>query len=312
MSTSVLNPQDTTPAYSSHQSTTTTPATTTATRPPPSGDVRATLNFYKPSTTTGEAPYHYVHDPPPGVPKSSFATGPHEVLIRDLRGQESAFKLDTQAFQPVPSTPSSEKLFTDEAAVTSTYYDEVRKLLLDTLPGAKEVMIFDHTIRRTTPDAPRTPVFVVHVDQTHEAGYKRVQRHASADTIKEVLENGVRARIINVWRPIGGPVYKHPLALADSRSVPEDEVVSVRHIYPDHEGATMGVKFGGESQKWWYWSGMGVDDVVLIKCWDSDTVVGGGAEGKKGRTPHAAFEHPGSREEDPGRASIEVRCLVIG
>jgi hypothetical protein len=55
------------------------------------------------------------------------------------------------------------------------------------------------------------------------------------------------------------------------------------------------------------------EEVLLIKCFDTDTVVGGGAEGRRGRTPHSAFVHPGTpAEKKGGRESIEVRCLVIG
>lgn len=115
-----------------------------------------------------------------------------------------------------------------------------------------------------------------------------------------------------MWRPINGPVVDNPLALADSRSVKDEDVLSVRHIYPDREGGTLTVRYHPE-QKWWYWSGQRNDEVVLIKCFDTDTKVGGGSEGRRGRTPHTAFEHPGTPEEKRnGRESIEVRCLVIG
>lgn len=138
-----------------------------------------------------------------------------------------------------------------------------------------------------------------------------MRRHLTEERANEVLEKGIRTRIINVWRPINGPIEDHPLAFADSSTVEEKDVVPVRHIYPDREGETCAVHHNPE-QKWWYWSRQKNDEVLLIKCSDTDTNVGGGAPGKKGRTPHTAFEHPGTPAGAKGRESIEVRCLVIG
>ena len=43
------------------------------------------------------------------------------------------------------------------------------------------------------------------------------------------------------------------------------DVDSVRHIYPEHEGTRVDVRFGGVVQKWWYLRGVGIDDVLLIE-----------------------------------------------
>lgn len=53
--------------------------------------------------------------------------------------------------------PAKEKLFVDDAAVRDGYYKEVEDALRKTHKGVKKVYIFDHTIRRRTPDAPRQP-----------------------------------------------------------------------------------------------------------------------------------------------------------
>ena len=117
----------------------------------------------------------------------------------------------------------------------------------------------------------------------------------------EELKNG-RVRLINVWRPLNGPVVASPLAYADSRSVPDEDIVPVEHRYPHRTGETAGVKFTPKGQ-WYYWSGMGNDERILLQCYDSQD----GA-----RTPHSAFVDPRTKEEWPGRESIEVRTLVFG
>ena len=67
----------------------------------------------------------------------------------------------------------------------------------------KKVAIFDHTIRRRTPGSARSPVQLVHVDQTPRAAEARVRRHLPEDEVEELLKG--RYKIINVWRPIENP-----------------------------------------------------------------------------------------------------------
>ena len=109
-----------------------------------------------------------------------------------------------------------------------------------------------------------------------------------------------------MWRPINGPVQSFPLAFADSGSVADEDLVGIEHRYPDRNGETAGVKFS-ERQEWWYWSGMGDGERLLLKCFDSDEVVGG-----RGRVPHSAFVDPRTPVGARGRESIEVRALVFG
>jgi hypothetical protein len=138
----------------------------------------------------------------------------------------------------------------------------------------------------------------VYVDQTFAAGISRVRHHASEDADR--LLKG-RAHIINVWRPIGNPVAHHPLAVADWRSLdPQKDLVATWHIYVDKEGATFNVRYN-PSHEWYYLGGQTLDEVTLIKCFDSD-------ESNARLTPHTAFTNP---KDVPDRQSIEVRCLVF-
>jgi hypothetical protein len=156
-------------------------------------------------------------------------------------------------------------------------------------------------VRHLLTVADRTLQTRVHVDQTYAAGLARVRQHAPEDADR--LLKG-RVRIINVWRPIGNPVAHHPLAVADWRSLnPEKDLLAVRHIYRDREGATFGVRHN-PSHQWYYLGGQTPDEVTLIKCFDSD-------ESKARLTPHTAFLDSTSPKEAPERQSIEVRCLVF-
>ncbi|KAF2249803.1 hypothetical protein BU26DRAFT_289790 [Trematosphaeria pertusa] len=270
--------------------------------PIPRGPVTASLSFYK-APEDGSKPYNYVEKQPEGVPQRNFGESWQEVTIDDLRGQENKFSLDSNAFHTVQNVPSEEYDFTDDAKIRAVYYPEVEKLLLANIPGANRVLLFDYTIRRSNPGADRAPVVRVHIDQTPASAESRVRFHVP-DEAEQLLRG--RYRIINVWRPLNGPVMAHPLAVADSATVRDEDLIGVEHRYPNRTGETAAVQYN-PGQKWYYWSGMKNEDRLLLKCFDSDETVG-----QWGRVPHTAFVDPRTPEGAIGRESIEVRALVFG
>ncbi|KAF2232005.1 hypothetical protein EV356DRAFT_272647 [Viridothelium virens] len=267
--------------------------------PVPRGPVRSNLIFYAPPAD-GATPFNYVSDPPAGQPKNNFGSNVQQININDVRGRESQFTLANNAFQVLSGIESEEKDFTDDEHIKRVYYPEVEKLLLDHVPGANRVLLFDHTIRRSNPNASRGPVQRVHIDQTPKSAEARV-RHHLPDEAEQLLKG--RYRIINVWRPLNGPVVASPLAIADSASVRDEDLVGVEHRYPDRTGETAGVKHR-DGQVWYYWSGMKNDERLFLQCSDSENF--------SGRVPHTAFVDPRTPEGAPGRESIEVRALVFG
>lgn len=142
---------------------------------------------------------------------------------------------------------------------------------------------------------------MVHADQTHTAGIRRVREHLPQDADR-LLQH--RVRIINVWRPIANTVAHHPLAVADWNSVsPSDELVPTQLIYPDRTGETLHVKYSPKHE-WYYLGSQTPEEVTLIKCFDT-------ADGVARLTPHTAFFDKDGDKDAPQRQSIEVRCLVF-
>lgn len=261
----------------------------------PRGSVTTKLSFYQPPAD-GSKPFNYVETPPEGQPQRNYSDIDIPVTIHDIRGQESSFVLDQHAFQTLKVGPSSEKDFTSDASIKQNYYPEVEQLLLDNIPGANRILLFDHTIRRAT--GSRNPVMRIHIDQTTTSAIARVHLHLPSEA-SELLKS--RVRIINVWRPLNGPVQSSPLAFADSTTVKDDALVALEHRYPDRTGETAAVKHGEE--KWHYWSGVENEERLLLQCFDSE---------KGGRVPHSAFVDPRTPVGARQRESIEVRALVFG
>src|SRR5262249_58859739 len=97
------------------------------------------------------------------------------------------------------------------------------------------VYVFDTTVRRRVPgaadrlaDAPRQPVPRVHVDQTEQSGPQRV-RDLLPDEAERLLRG--RVQIINLWRPIRGPLRDMPLAVADAPSVRPRQLIPSDLLY---------------------------------------------------------------------------------
>lgn len=141
----------------------------------------------------------------------------------------------------------------------------------------------------------------MHIDQTFQASVNRVHYHLG-DEAERLLKG--RVRIINVWRPIGHPAYHRPLAVSDWRTLdPEHDLVPVRLIYPHREGSTFSVRYN-PAHRWYYLSEQAPDEVLLIKCYDSE-------EDRARLTPHTSFVDTTSPKDAPLRESIEVRALVF-
>ncbi|KAG6017802.1 hypothetical protein E4U54_002954 [Claviceps lovelessii] len=275
----------------------------------PRGDVTASLHYYAAPKDSSVAPFNYVGTRPAGEPERNYSDTLQPTLIHDLRGSETAPTLDHDAFQILQDIPpSSETSFTDDASIKTNYYPEVEALLLDTIPGSSKIYIFDHTIRRAGPNAPRSPVLRVHIDQTAPSVEKRVRRYFPDEADK--LLSG-RYRIVNVWRPLNsGPVESYPLAFASSATLEDDDVVPIEHRYPDgYLGQTAAIKYNPR-QKWYYLSGMTGSERLLLECFDSESLTPGSKIG--GRVAHTAFVDPRTREGAEARESIEVRALVFG
>lgn len=265
--------------------------------------VRGALSFITPSA---EKPRSYEYDPPSGVPRSTASFEARTVPIRNMRSAASEFSLEREGLRLV-TAPSRVDDFYDEAQIRSIYYPEVERLVAE-LTGANRAVIFDHTIRRRIPGVsdrstglPRQPVPRVHVDYTVKSGPQRV-RDLLPDEADELLRH--RFSVINVWRPIRGPLQDSPLAVSDAQSVRFDDLVPTDLLYTDRTGEIYMVKFNA-SQRWYYAPRMSADEVLAFKCYDS------AADGRARFAPHAAFEDPTAPLDAWPRESIELRTLAF-
>lgn len=264
--------------------------------------VEAVLNYLAPMA---ERPRSYAFDPPPNVPQTTAINVGFKVPIRDARSIAGEITLDRHGFELVQHH-SAVRNFYDDDEVKRVYYPEVERLL-KAATGAYRVFNFDHTTRRRVPgsndrrDGVRQPVSRVHVDHTAKSGPQRV-RDLLADEAQELLHG--RVQIINVWRPIKGPLLDAPLAVCDAKSVEPNDLIASDLIYPHRIGETYSVTYR-PSHLWFYFRSMQTDEALLLKCYDSKN------DGRARFAPHTAFTDPETPADAPPRESIEIRALVF-
>jgi hypothetical protein len=265
--------------------------------------VEADLNYFVPMA---EKPRVYTYEPPPGTARTNVVHAPHRFRIRNLRPLLPALSLDREGFMVVEHA-SAVRDFYDEDELRRVYYPAAERIVARAT-GAVRVLVFDHTIRRRIPgiedrtaSAPRQPVPRVHNDYTVKSGPQRVR-----DLLDGEAEALLRRRfsIVNLWRPIRGPLRDAPLAVCDARSVVFKDFVPSDLIYPDRAGETYQITYSA-AHRWFYAPAMCKDEALLIKTYDS-------AEDERARfVPHSAFEDPTAPPDVLPRESIELRALAF-
>jgi len=246
----------------------------------------------RPTTESYESPPHAS-----GWPGRSRR---YTTAIRDGRPIIAQLSLDKQGFV-LACHQTAVSNFYDEQEVRAVYYPEVERLLKQTT-GATKVLVFAHDVRsslkaREGESGVREPIAAVHNDYTIKSGPQHVQELLEPDEAQQRLKN--RFAEINVWRPIRGPVEGTPLAVCDSRSIAEKDLVPT-----DLKHEVYMVTFNPK-HRWFYFPGMGTNEVLLIKGFDSME------DGRARFTAHAAFEDPTAPSAAPGRESVEARALVF-
>ena len=113
-----------------------------------------------------------------------------------------------------------------------------------------------------------------------------------------------RVQVINLWRPITGPVRDAPLAMCDGQTLAQEDLVASDLIYPNRNGDTYAVKFNPR-HRWIYFPEMTVDEALLLNCYDSET------DGRTRFGPHTAFVDSTTPQDAAPRESIELRTLVF-
>lgn len=251
----------------------------------------------------------------------------HRVPIRDGRSIKDRFNLDNAGFV-LAEDKSAVTNFFDDDQVDAIYPGEVVETV-KRLTGADLVVPLGWMIR-TSGDLEKHQREVV--GYTHKGGVQPPAADAHVDFMPERGEVMGRelfaehfpgekpfTRFIasSLWRCFSEPPQDWPLALCEAGSVGADEgtpnsLIIVDEI-PDEEAMladmpeeqtaiTAAIFRYNPNHRWWYFSNMTRDEVLLFKFHDSD-------RSRAWRVPHTAF-HDTSFPDARQRESIEFRTMA--
>ena len=263
--------------------------------------VVAPLNFLAPMA---EKPVAYNYEPPPGTPLRTGQSVTYRAPIRDARPMIGRLSLAKEGFVLLHHRTAVTNFY-DEEQIETVYYPECERVM-QAATGAARVVAFDHIVRNAAMAAIKgsgikMPAKRVHNDYTAWSSPKRV-RELMGEEAEELLKH--RYAIINLWRPIRGPLLDSPLALCDAQSLEEENLIACDLLYPDRAGEIYSISYN-PNQRYYYFPRMEPDEAVLIRCFDS------ALDGPHRFSAHTGFDNPETPADASTRESIEVRTLVF-
>jgi hypothetical protein len=219
-----------------------------------------------------------------------------DVVLNDVRqrGVSTDFATDSVGFAMVPSCVTD---FDDRKGWADAYDSELTALLKDRV-GAKEVLVFDHTVRVDDPKSNRKPARNVHSDYSPDGAHKRLVELLGKETATE-WETGHFA-FINVWRPVENPINSAPLGFVRPSTAPAKDWILLDLIYPDRVGQILGL-VGNPDHEWLYQSKMTPDEVAFFNIYDNKGLAS---------IAHSALDMIEDLTIQTPRKSIESRTLV--
>lgn len=263
----------------------------------------------------------------PGAEVNTGTYETHRVRIRDGRPIKDRFDLERQGFV-LAEHQSAVTDFLDKERVDAVYQQETMDLV-KRLTAADRVALRGWMVR-TSGDLSKRGRKVV--GYTHQGGVQPPASEAHVDFTPETAELIARRtyeelfsgdkpyrRFIaaSLWRAFSPPPQDWPLALCDANSVGPEEGTSNALIIvdeiPDREtmlsdlpeaqqAITATIFHYNPNHRWWYFSNMQRDEILLFKFHDSDAT-------RARRVPHTAFRDSSFPDAHP-RESIEVRAIA--
>ncbi|MEM7327538.1 MAG: CmcJ/NvfI family oxidoreductase [Pseudomonadota bacterium] len=218
------------------------------------------------------------------------------IAVHDLRDQAQAprFDVDGIAFVEYASAVQDFASGNDWQGI----YDAELEQLLKSNIGAKDVIVFDHTVRIDDPEAARRPARNVHNDYNEAGAVQRLIDIVGEEQAAAFHDAGYG--FVNVWRPIEHTIQSSPLGFIRPGSMTPNDWMDIGLIYPDRFGQILGVA-ANPSHEWFFKSHMTPDEAIIFNIYDSTG---------RPHLAHSALDLPGDVDVTIPRKSIESRTLV--
>jgi hypothetical protein len=251
----------------------------------------------------------------------------YPVTIRDARPDAASFTLASHGFQLFEHR-SAVRNFLDKAEVEAKYPQEL-VAAIRAWTGADRVATMSWMVR-TSGNLEAHPQ--VQVGYQHRGGVQPPAAEAHCDSSPDRVDAMARSlyqqrfpdappyrRFLytSFWRAFSTPPQDYPLALCDGNSVGDEEGVPntlfvvdripereemLKPVADENQRVAAAIFHHNPAHRWWYFSNMTRDEVLLLVFHDSRRV-------RPWRVPHTAFRDT-SRPEARPRDSIEFRSVA--
>ena len=235
---------------------------------------------------------------------------PRRVRIQDLRGARHQPSLDEEGFTLIRHR--SDVDLDDLEAIDREYRDELASVGRE-LTGSPHVYVAPRAILRSNDHRMSSSggvvvdgiAPVVHGDCPHATAVAEARSALHHHGIESMPEG--RVVVLTLWRSLAPPPQDAPLAVCDLRTVSDE------HLVPADVTGNVGASdlhseffllLHDPRHRWYYFSGMERDDLLVIKQHDC------GISGPSG-CPHSAFKDPTCRRSAAPRVSLEARVFVF-
>jgi len=225
---------------------------------------------------------------------------PRLVRIENARGREDELSLERNGFA-LHHWPSAIGDFVDTPGISDNYVGECEELIRDisgcdvTFQAGPIHCRFDN-IADPLARYDGSPAHYVHSD------YSPTSAAMSQALLPNERNGFARLAVYNIWRSVTLPPQSQPLAVCDVTSLQpgEEQESKVVMGYADGDVEFFTQLYRpSDTHRWFYFSDMTPDEVLVFKCYDSDP-------GRAGFVPHCAFRDPNC-PQGSARMSIEAR-----
>lgn len=225
---------------------------------------------------------------------------PRRVKIDDAREHAGELTLDRSGFA-LQRWPTQVRDFIDTPAISDRYVAECEALVrqltgCDATSQAGPIHCRFDGVDDPMDRYDGAPAHYVHSD------FSPTSVEMALAWLPENLVDCARCAVYNIWRVVTPPPHSQPLAVCDMTTLkPGDEresKVIMGYADGDVEFFTQ-LYHPQERHRWYYFSDMTPDEVLVFKCFDSDST-------RAGYVPHCAFLDP-NRPNGSARMSIEAR-----
>jgi hypothetical protein len=254
--------------------------------------VEATVNYLGPMT---ERPRYHAQD----HTRDNLVLDPRRVRIDDVRGESPS--LSREGFALVPHKTAVSDFRSEEGQAAA----EAEQLLREQT-GADRVVITGKPILRFAERSPlsgalfnSTPARFIHIDVSDPT--------AEAFALRAEAKPARRFAHYNVWRVLSPPPQDTPLALIDSRSLQQEDLVPADAVFdaPGAEWSFEGLLVRHNPRhRWCYFPDMTCDEALVFKTNDSNLC-------EPHAIAHSAFDDPSCPAGVEPRASVEIRGIAF-